>query len=115
MNYKKIVRDNYTLHVVDTDRFKSIDLLFYFTKKFDKKNIKFYSSLVHNLTYSSKKYNSKDKIAKKGEELYGMNISSSFTNIGMLERFCVDCNFLNPIYTSEEYYKESLDFFFVYL
>jgi len=112
VNYKKIVRDNYTLHVVDTDRFKSIDLLFYFTKKFDKKNIKFYSSLVHNLTYSSKKYNSKDKIAKKGEELYGMNIASSFTNIGMLERFCVDCNFLNPIYTSEEYYKESLDFFF---
>lgn len=112
MDYKKIVRDNYTIHIINSNRFKAIDISINFSRRFNKKTIKLYSPMLKNLMYSSKKYNSKDKIAKRGDELYGMSVDSSFDVIGNIERFSVNCYFLNPIYTDEKYFKESIDFYF---
>ena len=112
MNYKKLIRDNYTIHIVDTDRFKSVDLIIYFTRKFNKNNIPFYSSLIQNMVYTSKKYNTKNKIAIKGEELYGAYLGTSFDVIGDLEHFAINMNFLNSKYTDYKYYNESVDFLF---
>ena len=112
MNYKKLIRDNYTIHIVDTDRFKSVDLIIYFTRKFNKNNIPFYSSLIQNMVYTSKKYDTKNKIAIKGEELYGAYLGTSFDVIGDLEHFAINMNFLNSKYTDYKYYNESVDFLF---
>lgn len=112
MDYKKIIRDNYTMHLVNTDRFKSIDFVIYFTKKFEKKNIPFYSALTHNLVYTCKKYDTKNKIAIKGEELYGASLGDSYSTLGSLEQFVMYTNFLNPKYTEDKYYYESIDFLF---
>ena len=112
MGYKKLVRDNYTIHVVNTDRFKSIDFVVYFTKKFERKNIPFYTSLIQNIMYTSKKYNTKNKIAIKGEELYGAALDAVYDVPGNLEHFVIATNFLNPKYTDDKYYYESIDFLF---
>ena len=40
MNYKKILKENYTLHLVDTDRFKMMNVVVFFSKKFNKEDLK---------------------------------------------------------------------------
>ena len=78
MEYKKIQKENYTLHLINTNRFKLMNVVVFFTKKFEKKDILYGNLLTKNLVYTSKKYNTKSKIAVVGEELYGARVSSSF-------------------------------------
>lgn len=110
MNYKKINKNNYTLHLIDTNRFKMMNVVVFFTKKFNKDDLKFGGLLSKNLVYSSKKYNTKNKIAIAGEELYGAGVTASFNVIGDTSEIIVSLDFLNPKYTSYEYLDRSLDF-----
>lgn len=110
MEYKKIIKDNYTLHLVKTDRFKSMNIVIFFTKKFDKDDLKYARLLASNLVYTSKKYNTKNAIAIKGEDLYGTRVSTSFDIVGNTEQFVISCDFLNPKYTKDCLLDESIDF-----
>ena len=112
MNYKKIIKDNYTLHLVDTDRFKMMNVVVFFSKKFEKNDLKYGGLLVKNLVYSSKKYNTKNKIAIIGEELYGAGVSSSFNVVGNTSEIVFSLEFLNPKYTSADYLEKSVDFLY---
>ena len=112
MNYKKIIKDNYTLHLVDTDRFKMMNVVVFFSKKFKKNDLKYGGLLVKNLVYSSKKYNTKNKIAIIGEELYGAGVSSSFNVVGNTSEIVFSLEFLNPKYTSADYLEKSVDFLY---
>ena len=111
MQYKKTTKDNITFHLIKTDRFKQVSIVIFLTKEFDKNSI-VYGNLVSNiLMYSSSKYNTKNKIVKKGEDLYGTKISSTYGIIGKCESFAFSLDFLNPKYTDDIYMDESLDFF----
>ncbi len=112
MEYKKILKDNYTLHLIDTNRFKLMNVIVFFTKKFEKKDILYGNLLTKNLVYTSKKYNTKSKIATIGEELYGARVSSSFNVIGDTSEFIFTLEFLNPKYTEKRYLKDSLDYLY---
>ena len=59
MEYKKIYKNNITMHYINTDRFKTISVVVFLTKKFNKNDIAYGNMLVNNLVYSSKKYNTK--------------------------------------------------------
>ena len=111
MEYKKILKDNINYHLINTDRFKEISIVMYFTKEFNKKDIPFINMLIHNLTYSSKKYDSKEKIATESENLYGLSVVSSFSLTGTCETITFSLEFLNSKYTSPEYLDLSLDYF----
>ena len=110
MEYKKIVRNNVTLHLINSTRFKSVNVVVFFTKKFDKNDIKYAGMLTDNLAYSTKKYNTKNKLAIKGEELFGAKVGVSFGQNGIREAFVFSLDFVNPKYTEEEYFDYSLDF-----
>lgn len=112
MKYKKIVNSNNIIHVIDSDRFKEMHVVVYFTKKANKSEMAIGNLLCPNLTYSCKKYNSKSKIATRGEELFGAKVSASYGYNGNSESFVVGLQMLNPKYTEEKYYKESLNFLY---
>lgn len=110
MEYKKIKEKNYTLHLINSNRFKSINVVVFLTKKFNKKDITFGSMLCKNMVYTSKKYNTKNKIVIVGEELYGASVSASFGISGNTESFVFSLDFLNPKYTKPIYLEKSIDF-----
>ena len=112
MEYKKIIRNNINLHLIKTDRFKTVDVVMFLTKKFNKDDIVFGTYLSSSLVYTSKKYNTKNKMAIIGEELYGTKVSSSFLLNGNCESFIFSVDFLNPIYTESDYLDKSLDFMY---
>ena len=111
MEYKKIIKNNYTLHLINTNRFKSISIVIFLIKKFKKSDIAYGSMLTKNMLYSSKKYNTKSKMTKIVEDLYGAKISASFGITGDTESFTFSLDFLNPKYTSGAYLNKTLNFF----
>ena len=110
MEYKKIVENNYTLHLINTDRFKSMSIVVFLTKKFNKDDIPYGNLLCKNMVYTSKKYNTKNKMAIIGEELYGASVSASFGISGKTESYVFSLDFLNPKYTDSSYLESSIDF-----
>lgn len=112
MEYRKIEKDNYNLHIINTDRFKAVNVCVNFTSEFSEKDLSYNNLLLGCLCYSSKKYNTKNKMAKRVEELYGSSVFASGSILGNLINVAISTEFLNPIYTDIEYYKESLDNFF---
>ena len=110
MEYKKITRNNINLHLINTDRFKTINVILFFTKDFKKEDIVFSNYLTNTLVYTTKKYNSKNKIAIKGEDLYGARVTAGFNISGKCESISFALDFINPKYTDKKYLKESLDF-----
>ena len=112
MNYKKYQNKNNTIHVVDSNRFKEMHVAIYFTKKANNDEMAFGNLLCTNLTYSCKKYNSKSKIATRGEELYGAKVSASFGYNGNTQSLIIGLQMLNPKYTEDKYLDESLNFLY---
>ena len=110
MEYKKIIKDDITYHLIKNNRFKTINIVVFFTKEFNKNDIVFGNFLTNNLVYSTKKYNTKNKIAEYGEDLYGTKISSSFGINGKCECLSFNLDFINPKYTESKYLKLSIDF-----
>ena len=111
MKYKKIERDNYNIHYIKSDRFKVISIVLFLSKVFDKNDIKYGGLLCSNMLYTTKKYNTKNKIAIAGEELYGCKVSGSFSLTGMLESYAFALDFLNPKYSKPEYLEKSLEYY----
>ena len=110
MEYKKIIEDNYTLHLINNDRFKIMNVVVFFTKKYDKNDVPYGVLLTKNMVYTTKKYNTKNKIAIEGEKLYGSRVASSFTSTGNSLSFSFALDFLNPKYTKNEYLSKSIEF-----
>ena len=110
MEYKKIVKQNYNLHIINTQRFKTISLNIIFSNKFNKFDIPYLNLLIKNLISSTKKYKTSSSLAILGEELYGSSISTSFNIIGNIERIIISLDFLNPKYTEKIMIKKSIGF-----
>ena len=110
MEYKKIVKNDITYHMINSDRFKTMNVVIFFTKKFDKSDIVYGNFLVNNLVYSSNKYNTKNKMAIAGEELFGAKVSASYGIFGKCSSFSFSLDFINPKYTDNKYLEPSLDF-----
>ena len=110
MEYKKISKNDITLHLINSERFKSVNIVLFLTKEFNKKDITYGGCLASNLVYSSKKYDTKNKMAIKGEELFGAKVGASFGITGKCESFIFTLDMVNPKYTDLRYWDYSLDF-----
>lgn len=112
MDYKKIEKDNYNIHFINTNRFKTVTVEINFTKDLEEKNISYFKFLSRLMSYSNKKYNTRKKMAIKCEELYGSSVFASSSVIGSMENFMIGVEFLNPAYTEESEWKNNLELLF---
>lgn len=110
MEYKKIIKNNYTFHLIKTDRFKTIGIDVHFSNKFNKKDVAYFNLLSKMLVTSTKKYKNIKDLAIYGEELYGAEVSTAFNTSGNIERMVVSLDFLNPKYTEKSMLNKSIDF-----
>lgn len=112
MNYKKINKDNYTLHLINTDRFKTISVSLKFTKKYDKEESAYYKLLERVLPINgTKNYKSVNDITKKLESLYNTSIGFRFYVTSENMTFESNLRFINPKYTETSMYEESFNMF----
>lgn len=107
MNYKKIKKNNYNLHLINNKRFKTINVDLCFTQKFKKENTAYMNLLVKLLAYTTKKYNTKNKLSIKCEDLYSTSITTRYAVIGNAQVLIVSLDFINPCYTEESMYEDS--------
>lgn len=110
MEYQKIKKDNYNLHIIKTDKFKTINLRINFKRKIKKDEITIRNFLNDMLINSSKKYKTSRDIEIETEELYGVGISSSPYKSGNYHIISFKETFLNEKYTEQDMIKKSIIF-----
>ncbi|MBQ9072104.1 MAG: insulinase family protein [Bacilli bacterium] len=110
MKYKKTSTYSYNLHVIKTDKFKTITVKINFKRKLQKQEITYRNMIVNMLCESTALYPSKRLMTIATENLYdlyyrGMNyISGKYNVMGF------DVTFLNEEYTEEGMLDESIKF-----
>lgn len=109
MEYKKINLNSYNIHLIKTDKFKTIDIKVVFIDKFKKEEITKRNFLIDMLTFSTKKYDTKRKLTIKCQDLYSLSLSSANFRIGNYLMTKIGITLLNPKYTEESMLDESFD------
>ena len=84
MDYKKIECSEYDIHIIENKNFHTIDFKICFTSNVSLENITYYNFLVSILTYATKKYDTKEKLIKKCQDLYSLYPSASTHRNGNL-------------------------------
>jgi len=111
MGYEKIETLAYNLHLIKTDKFKSIKLKVNFKTKITKENITIRNMLVNLLMESTKKYPTSRLIEIESENLYNVGFSSGTSCSGNYHIISYNLTFLNEKYTEPGMNEKSLRFF----
>lgn len=112
MEYKRIIKDNYIINEVITDRFKTNLITLSFTFDYKREDLCYINLLSLILQTTCKKYNTKIKLAKKLEDLYLCSISSSVKTIGLMKQLSFDIEYINSKYVDEEIDSKCIDLIF---
>ena len=112
MEYKKIKLDNYNVHLMKTDKFKSVFISLVLINEFKKESLIKNFVLRKLLTTSSKNLKDEIEVTKKVCSLYnsGILISNSIINNVISTSF--DMEVLEDKYTEEGLFYNALDYFF---
>lgn len=110
MEYKKYEYKNYNLHIIKTDKFKTVNVRINFKRKIKKDEITLRNLLNDLLINTSLNYPTSRDIEIETEELYDLGVSSSPYKSGNYHIMSFKETFLNEKYTEENMIKESLTF-----
>ena len=112
MEYREYKLDEYNLHFLKTDKFKSIYISTVFINKFNKENLTKNFILRKLLTSSSKKLKNETEVTKKVSELYnsGLSISNDVINNTITTNF--DMEALEDKYTEDGLLENALNYYF---
>ena len=111
MNYKKYSNNAFNIHIITTDKFKSIAMKVNFKKKIEKEDITYRNLLTKVLLQSSKNYPNKQKLEIATEDLYNQGISASNYISGNYIITSFNTSFLNENYTEKSMNEKSINFF----
>ena len=134
MEYKKLDLGSYNLHLIKTDRFKTLTIRVCLRDQIVKEEITVRNFLSSFLTYSTDTYRSKREMVLHAQDLYAANIytksyrsgnynvvnffmstlNEKYTEEGMLEKtlkFLADVIF-NPNFNDLDKFKEAYDFLY---
>jgi len=110
MEYKKIDMTAFNLHLIKTDRFKTINVRVCLRDNINKDEITLRNMLTSFLTYSTNTYPTKRDMVLKAQDLYGVNVYTKSYRSGRFNmiNFCI--SMLNEKYTETGMVEESIKF-----
>ena len=111
MEYKKIDLGSYKLHLVKTNKFKSILFKIIFRDEIKKDEITIRNMLIDNLVSSCYSYPSKKEVSIKKQDLYGASVYGENKRVGNHILTELSMSILNPKYTEDGMLEESISFF----
>ena len=112
MNFKKIEKNGYNLHLIKNKNFKTIIVKIMIWNNIKKEDLVYRNMLMKNLLFSSKKYNTNRKMSIQKEELYGAEIMGETYRKGtqIITEFSLLT--IEDKYTEQGNFKKSLEFLF---
>jgi len=110
MKYTKINMKNYNLHVIKTDKFKTISVKVNFKRLLKKEELTKRIMLIHTLTESTKKYPTKRDLEIETENLYNLSFYAETINSGRYGIISLNASFLNEKYTEKTMMEKSIEF-----
>lgn len=110
MKYQKIVKDNYNLHIINTDKFKTINVRINFKRKINKEEITIRNLLNDLLINTSKKYPTSRDIEIETEDLYNVGVGSTPYKSGNYHIMSFKETFLDEKYTEKGMNEKSIEF-----
>ena len=108
MDYQKIDMKKFNLHMIKTDRFKTINVRINFKRKIKKEEINYRNFLSEILLESSNIYKTRRDLQIKKEELYNTSLSSVSYKSGCYTFLSYSLTFLNEKYTEVGMNEESI-------
>ena len=112
MDYNKIELNKATLHIFKTKKFKKMRIDVLLSDIVNETNLSYRMLLSRMLESKSKKYDSKQKINKKLDMLYGANFGFSSMKLGQVCYIDASIDGVNPKYVSD---NTLLDEMFLFL
>lgn len=82
MNYRKIICDNYNIHIINNKNFHTIDFRIHFTQNANIYNVTYNNALLETLLFACKKYDTKRKLIKKFQQLFSLAPQSTIVRFG---------------------------------
>lgn len=110
MEYKKISTDAFNLHLIKTNRFRTINIRICLRDAINKDEITLRNMLTSFLTYSTDTYPTKRDMVLKAQDLYGVNIYTKSYRSGRFNTINFCMSLLNEKYTEDGMFEESIKF-----
>ena len=110
MKYTCYNMNAYNLHIINTDKFKTITVEVAFRRKIKKEEITIRNLLKELMINSSYNYPTEKSLIIETENLYDLKLLSSNYRIGNYAILSFKTRFLNEIYTEEGMNEESIRF-----
>lgn len=110
MNYTKYKNGAYNIHLINTDRFKTINIRINFKRKTNKEEITKRNLLTRVLIESNEFYKTGRLIEIETEKLSGLMLRNSSTISGNYSVMSFESSFLNEEYTEKGMFSKSLEF-----
>lgn len=110
MNYEYINMGAYNLHVIKTNKFKTITVEVNFREKTNPNNITIRNLLKTVLLNTNQKFPNERELIKETENLYDLKLISSNTRIGNYNNLSFKTRFINEKYTEPSMNEYSISF-----
>ena len=110
MKYTKKDLASYNLHLINTDKFKTITMKVVFSSPIKKDEITMRNVLSDLLLQSSKNYESRRELTIKAEELYAADVFNNTQRIGSYILTSFNLQVLNDKYTEDGNFEEAVKF-----
>ncbi len=110
MEEKTIKIGSDQLHMIKTDRFKTITIRLVLKEEIKKENITKRNFLASMLTDTSEKYPTKRLLIRKAEELYNVDFQATNSRMGNFSTTNLTMTLLNEKYTEKGMLEESIAF-----
>ncbi len=110
MEYIKKDMGSFKLHLIKTDKFKTITIKVLFRRVIEKDEVTIRNVLSDMFMQSTKKYNSKRDLTIKAQDLYALEVATHNSRFGNYITTSFNVCALNDKYTEKGNFKDSVEF-----